>query len=121
MFDFAVGQSASIRRTFRRDEVAEFVALVGGPDPGGSVPGGLIGGLFSQLLGTSLPGRGTNWMKQTLRFRSAATVGEELTAWVEIVRVRPDKQLVNLRVVCHAASGVVVCEGEALVLAREMA
>lgn len=121
MFDYAVGQSASLRRTFTAEDVGGFVALVGGPAPPTIVPTGLVGGMFSTLLGTSLPGRGTNWMKQTLRFAAPAYVGEPLTASVEIVRLRPEKKLVNLRVRCVAASGALVCEGEALVLALEMA
>jgi len=35
--------------------------------------------------------------------------------------VRPEKKLVNLRVVCDGAAGAMICEGEALVLALEMA
>ena len=81
---------------------------------------GLVGGLFSTLLGTTLPGRGTNWMKQTLRFRSRARVGERLTASVEIVRLRPEKRLVNLRVVCVNDAGATICDGESLVMALEM-
>lgn len=121
MFDFAVGQSAELERRFGADEVDAFVRLVGGPAAGNVVPTGLVGGMVSTLLGTELPGRGTNWMKQTLRFRAPAFVDEPLRATVEIVRVRPDKRLVNLRVRCVAASGALVCEGEALVLALEMA
>ena len=69
MFDFHVGQRATLRRSFRADEIAEFLAFVGAiDDDGATVPSGLIGGLISTLLGTSLPGRGSNWMKQTLRF-----------------------------------------------------
>ncbi|MDB4970159.1 MAG: hypothetical protein JWN44_5848 [Myxococcales bacterium] len=121
MFDFTVGQRASLTRRFRRDEVEEFLALVGAiDDDGATVPTGLLGGLFSQLLGTSLPGRGTNWMKQTLRFHARASVDDLLFASVEIVRLRPEKQLVNLRVECLSASGALVCDGEALVMAREM-
>src|SRR5689334_10248358 len=122
MFDYAVGQRAELVRSFDAAEVAELAALVGAPlESGEHVPSGLIGGLFSTLLGTRLPGRGTNWMKQTLRFRSRARVGERLTAAVEVVRVRPEKKLVNLRVTCVSAAGAMVCEGEALVLALEMA
>ncbi len=120
MFDYAVGQRATLTRSFGADEVAGFAALVGGR-PGATVPTGLVGGMFSQLLGTSLPGRGTNWLKQTMRFRAPAQVGEELTATVEIVRLRPEKKLVNLRATCVAESGALICEGEALVLALEMA
>jgi 3-hydroxybutyryl-CoA dehydratase len=121
MFDYAIGQRATLARTFRAGDVADFAALVGGNLDGAEhVPTGLVGGLFSTLLGTSLPGRGTNWMKQTLRFRSRARVGERLTATVEIVRLRPDKHLVNLRVSCVNDAGATICEGESLVLALEM-
>ena len=83
------------------------------------VPGGLLGGLFSFLLGTRLPGRGTNWLKQRLAFPAPCYAGQEVTARVEIVRLRPEKDLVNLRTVCTAA-GRVVCEGEALVLVKDL-
>jgi 3-hydroxybutyryl-CoA dehydratase len=122
MFEYAIGQRAQLARVFAADEVADFAALMGGClDGADHVPSGLVGGLFSTLLGTTLPGRGTNWMKQTLRFRSRARVGERLTAQVVVVRVRPEKRLVNLRVTCVTDAGATVCDGEALVLALEMA
>jgi len=75
-FRYLVGQRVELSRSFDAREVAEFAALVGGElDTGEHVPSGLVGGLFSTLLGTRLPGRGTNWMKQTLRFRGRARVG----------------------------------------------
>jgi len=121
MFEWSVGQRATLERTFGADDVAELTALVGGNLDGAEhVPTALVGGLFSTLLGTTLPGRGTNWMKQTLRFRSRARVGERLTATVEVVRVRPDKRLVNLRALCVNDAGATICEGESLVLALEM-
>jgi hypothetical protein len=121
MFDYAVGQRATLERTFAAHDVADFAALIGGNLDGNEhVPTGLVGGLFSTLLGTTLPGRGTNWMKQTLRFHSRARVGERLTASVEIVRLRPDKRLVNLRVMCVNDAGATICDGESLVLALEM-
>src|SRR5260370_32380351 len=121
MFDYAIGQRASLERPFGAGDVADFAALMGGNlDGADHVPRGLVGGLFSTLLGTTLPGRGTNWMKQTLRFRSRARVGERLTASVQVTRLRPDKRLVNLRVACVNDAGATVCEGEALVLALEM-
>jgi 3-hydroxybutyryl-CoA dehydratase len=121
MFDYAIGQRATLERTFSADDIAELAALVGGNLDGDEhVPTALVGGLFSTLLGTTLPGRGTNWMKQTLRFRSRARVGERLTATVQIVRLRPDKRLVNLRVVCVNDAGATICDGESLVLALEM-
>ena len=84
-----LGRRATLTRTFRRDEVDAFGAFAFAADDGDRVPNALVGGLFSRLLGTELPGRGTNWMKQSLRFRRRARVGEPLVASVEIVRLRP--------------------------------
>ena len=120
MRDFSIGQRAFVSRTFHEEDVLEYRELFGEPAGGDTVPGPLIGGLFSYLLGTVLPGRGTNWMKQSLDFRESAEIGTELVASVEIVRVRPEKDLVNLRTLCVDATGKVICEGEALVMAREM-
>jgi acyl dehydratase len=128
-----IGQRAETRRTFTRADLAEYADLTGDANPifvdaeyarragfeGLVIPGGLIGGLFSYLLGTQLPGRGTNYLKQRLEFHAPACAGQELTASVEIVRLRPEKQLVNLRTLCYNSRGEVVCHGEALVLVSD--
>ena len=116
-----LGQTASKRRRFSEEDLLDYRALTGDRIDLGLVPAPLIGGMFSDLLGTELPGRGTNWMKQSFRFVGAAHVGSELVATVEIVRLRPEKELVNLRTICTDASGRLICDGEALVMAREMA
>lgn len=129
----ALGQAAEITRTFSEADLQEYRDLSGDANPAFSdagygyahgwpapqVPGGLLGGLFSFLLGTRLPGRGTNWLKQRLAFPAPCYAGQEVTARVEIVRLRPEKDLVNLRTVCTTA-GRIVCEGEALVLVKDL-
>lgn len=121
-----VGQAEQVERTFTRADIAEYVALSGDTNPaysGGNglqVPGGLLGGLFSFLLGTRLPGRGTNWLKQKLAFPEPALAGDAIEARVEIVRLRPEKDLVNLRTTCALAGGRIVCHGEALVLVKDL-
>lgn len=123
-----VGQRASVTWTFTRNDVVEYAALTGDTRLGVAgherdtmiLPGPLIGGLFSHLLGTRLPGRGTNWLKQRLCFERPARVGDALTATVEITRLRPEKELVNLKTVCRDGSGETVCDGEALVLVRDV-
>ncbi len=115
-----VGQQASTRRAFTVADLQEYAGLTGDSNPQVTVPGGLLGGMFSFLLGTCLPGCGTNYLKQHLLFGPPAHAGEELTATVEIVRLRPDKELVNLRTVCANPAGQPVCVGEALVLVRDV-
>ncbi len=129
-----LGQSAGTTRTFTVADLEEYADLTGDTNPiitdadyarhrgleGQLVPGGLLGGLFSYLLGTQLPGRGTNYLKQRLFFPNPAYAGQELTARVEIVRLRPEKQLVNLSTVCADPSGRTVCQGEALVLVSDV-
>jgi acyl dehydratase len=129
-----VGQRATTRRTFTAADLAEYANLTGDHNPlyvkpkyaqkmgldGAIIPGGLLGGLFSYLLGTELPGSGTNYLKQRLCFPAPAYVDREITASVEIIRIRPEKQLVNLSTVCTDAADTVFCQGEALVLISDV-
>lgn len=122
-----VGQEARASRTFTADDIAAYRALsgdaglaFGATDGAATVPGPLLSGMFSNLLGTKLPGRGTNWLKQSLRFPTVAKVGEVITAVVQITRLRPEKALVNLRTTCVTLAGTVVCEGEALVFVKDL-
>lgn len=129
------GQRATTHRTFTAADLAEYANLTGDHNPlyvkpkyaqklgldGALVPGGLLGGLFSYLLGTELPGRGTNYLKQRLYFPAPAYVDGKLAVSVEITRIRPDKQLVNLSTVCTDPADNVVCYGEALVLVSDVA
>jgi acyl dehydratase len=119
MKNFQIGQRATTTRTFTANDLREYRALSGALTDD-TIPGPLLGGMFSFLLGTELPGRGTNYLKQKLAFLTPARVGEAITATVEITRVRPDKDLVNLRTMCVSACGEIVCEGEALVLVKDV-
>jgi acyl dehydratase len=128
------GQHAHTQRTFTAGDLAEYANLVGDHNPlytkpkyaqkmglaGLVVPGGLLGGLFSYLLGTELPGRGTNYLKQRLCFPRPAYVDQPLNATAKVTRIRPEKQLVNLSTVCTDASDHIVCHGEALVLVSDV-
>jgi acyl dehydratase len=135
LYGLRPGMSASATRTFSVADIDEYGNLTGDRNPifrddaearargfeRRILPWALLAGMFSDLLGTQLPGRGTGWMKQHLRYPSAAYPGEALTATVSITRLRADKELVNLATSVRAADGRVVCDGEALVLVRNLA
>lgn len=121
MKNLQIGQLAVTRRTFTSADLAEYAALASIVTRDARVvPGPLLGGMFSYLLGTQLPGRGTNYLKQRLEFPQYAFIGEEITATVEIIRLRPEKELVNLRTLCTNPRGEIVCAGEALVLGKDL-
>lgn len=114
----ALGDTASLRRTFQAADLVAWAELAHAPVPLDSVPEPLLAGLFSCLLGEHLPGHGTNYLKQHLELRNPAQVSESLTARVTVTRLRPEKSLVNLDTICLGADGRLVCSGEALVLFR---
>lgn len=109
-------QAVQVYRQFSAADLAQWSQMAGLEQPVSKVPEPLIAGLFSYLLGMELPGKGTNYLKQSMTFKEQARVGEPLTATVKISRLRADKALVNLETLCSGDNGRVICQGEALVL-----
>lgn len=125
LYGLRLGQHAQATRSFTAGDLAEYGDLLGDRNPifrgaGAEVPGPLLAGMFSDLLGTRLPGRGTGWMKQRLQFLRPAPPGVALTASVEITRLRAAKELVNLATRIVMPDGGLVVDGEALVLVRNL-
>jgi hypothetical protein len=115
-----VGQKAEMTRAFSAIDVARYVALGGHQPAHGEVPEPLVNALFSKLLGVELPGQGTNYLKQESGFFAAAHLGKMLTASVEITRLRPEKDLVDLRTRCVDEDGKLISEGRALVYVADL-
>ena len=84
------------------------------------IPGSLIGGLFSYQLGIRLPGKGTNWLKQKFHFLRPLYPKQEIITRVEVIRIRPEKDLVNLSTIGRSSQGNVLVEGEALVHVQDL-
>ncbi|MCO4763078.1 MAG: MaoC family dehydratase [Myxococcales bacterium] len=127
----AVGQSASITRSFSADEVVAFAALSGDDNPlhldeaaaaadprfGQRIVHGMfVASLFSALLGKRLPGPGTVYLGQNVSFRAPVFLGETITATVSVVAIRPDKPIATLTTTVTKADGTVCVKGEATVL-----
>lgn len=112
-----VGDSATRERLFSPDELQSFMELsaYGGEDAVDSIPEPLLAGLISDLLGTQLPGYGTNYLKQDTRFLQSASIGTKVVARVEVTRIRPHNKLINLKTECRDEDGNLLNIGEALV------
>ena len=129
--DLQVGQTASMGKTITDADILLFAAVSLDTNPvhmdadaaAASVfkervaHGMLSAGLISAVMGTRLPGNGTVYLEQTLRFRRPVRVGDTVTATVEVTSLDPAKRQATLRTVC-TARGKVVIDGEAVVLPR---
>lgn len=126
--DLAVGQKASFGKTITEADIVLFAAVTGDTNPmhlnaeyaktsifkERIAHGMLAAGLITKVLGTQLPGPGTIYMSQTLKFRAPVRIGETVTATVEVLALHPEKHRATLRTVCTVA-GEPVLEGEAFV------
>jgi 3-hydroxybutyryl-CoA dehydratase len=79
--------------------------------------GMLTASLISAILGNDMPGHGTIYLSQEVKFRAPVFIGDAITASVEVTAYRPDKRITTLRTICTNADGKVVLEGEAVVIA----
>ncbi len=77
-----------------------------------------IGSLISAVLGTRLPGPGTLYREQTLRFLQRAHVGDQLTAKVRLTEKAPGR-IARFHTWVERDDGTCIAEGEAEVVAPE--
>lgn len=77
--------------------------------------GMLVAGFLSATLANQLPGPGTIYLKQDLRFHAPVRMGDTITARVEILELFVEKNRVRFKTTCTNQEGVVVLSGEALV------
>ena len=79
----------------------------------------LTASLISAVIGNDLPGVGSIYLGQDLKFKAPVFIGDVVTATVEIVKYREDKRIMTLRTTCVKADGTLVIEGEAVVIAPQ--
>ena len=78
--------------------------------------GMLTAGLISAVIGEQLPGHGTVYLGQTLKFLAPVRPGDRVTAQVKVLEIDSAKRKVTLETVASVGQTVVL-KGEALVLA----
>ncbi|RVT82818.1 MaoC family dehydratase [Rhodobacteraceae bacterium CCMM004] len=78
--------------------------------------GMLTAGLISAVIGEQLPGHGTVYLGQTLKFMAPVRPGDWVRAEVEVTAIDHSRRRVQLATHC-AVDGTVVLKGEATVLA----
>jgi 3-hydroxybutyryl-CoA dehydratase len=126
--ELRVGQSASLAKTITEADILLYAAVSMDTNPvhldaeaaGASMfgeriaHGMLSAGLISAVLGTQLPGPGTLYLRQTLRFAAPVKIGQTVTATVEVSELHPERKRATLKTICKVKDTVVI-EGEAYV------
>jgi len=77
--------------------------------------GMLTAGFISSILGTRLPGPGTIYMEQSLKFLAPVHFGDTITARAEVVEVIAVKNRIRMKTTCTNQDGTMVLDGEAWV------
>ncbi len=130
-----IGQSACLQRRFTHDDAMAFAAISGDLNPAvadedyardalfhGLVANGMwLAALVGAVVGTRLPGPGTIYLDQSLRFLHPVSIGDEVSACVRVAALRAEQHDAELAVDIHNQGGQRVAEGRWLVRVPEAA
>jgi phosphotransacetylase/acyl dehydratase len=129
--EIELGESASLERTVTEEDIQLFAVVSGDVNPAHMDPAyaetdlfhhviahGMLGGaLISCVLGTKLPGPGTIYLSQELRFRRPVAIGDTVTVSVTVREKLAEKHRLKLDCLCRNQSGEDVITGMAEVIA----
>lgn len=127
--DLEVGMSAAFAKTVSEADIYGFAGITGDTNPvhineeyarqtpfeGRIAHGMLSAGFISTVLGTKLPGPGSIYMMQTLKFKAPVRIGDTVVARATIREIVEGKPRVKIATVCTVGD-TVVAEGEALIM-----
>ena len=126
--DLSVGQSAEMSREVREADLQAFAAVTGDENPlhldeayaattpfkGRIAHGMLSAGYISAVIAMQLPGPGTIYISQSLRFTWPVRIGDVVTTKVEVASIDQDRGWVTMTTVCSVGKRAVI-KGEAVV------
>jgi len=125
--ELRVGDSAQISKTITEGDIELFARVTGDFNPvhldqayaektmfKGRIAHGLLSvGLLSSILGNILPGYGTIYLSQEVKFLAPVRIGDTITARVEVIELIPEKNKAKFRTTCINQDGKMVVDGVA--------
>ncbi len=128
--ELKLGDKAYFQKTITETDVYMYAGITGDLNPahineeyakdtmfkGRIAHGMLTAGLVSAVLGMQLPGPGTIYLKQELKFTAPVRIGDTIKAEVEVSEMIVEKNRIKLRTTCTNQNGDVVLDGEATVM-----
>ncbi len=123
-----IGDIARRSRTVSSRDIELFTEMTGDRNPlhydedlarrtrfgGIIVQGGVTTGLLNAVVAEELPGPGSVFLSLNLDFHAPVRPGDRITAEVEVLAVRTDKPIAELRATIKRQDGVVVVSGTAV-------
>jgi len=127
--DLSIGQSAEMEREVTSEDLHAFAAVTGDENPlhldetyakttpfkGRIAHGILSAGYISAVIAMKLPGAGSIYVSQTLRFLRPVRIGDVVAARVQIAAIDIDRGWVTLETSCWVGRREVV-KGEAVIV-----
>jgi 3-hydroxybutyryl-CoA dehydratase len=129
--EIKVGDAAEFGKTVSESDIYLYAGVTGDFNPVHTIEtyaqktffktriahGMLTAGFISAILANKLPGPGTIYLQQELKFLAPVRIGDTVTARVEVIEVLTEKNRVRFKTTCSNQDGKQILDGEALVSA----
>ncbi|MBL4764952.1 MAG: MaoC family dehydratase [Colwellia sp.] len=120
--EMEVGQSASMRKTVSAADVILFADITGDFNPAhfdeeyakasmfkGLIAHGMLSaGFISATLAMKLPGPGSIYLSQNMKFKAPVRIGDTVKTTVTVTEINKTKKIVKLNTVCTVGETQVV-------------
>ncbi len=120
--EMSLGQTASMSKTVTEADIVLFAGITGDFNPahideeyaqnsmfkGRIAHGMLSAGFISATLAMKLPGPGTIYLGQSMKFKAPVRIGDTVKTTVTVTDINIDKKIVKLDTVCSVAGKPVV-------------
>ena len=130
-----VGQTAQLSRAVCANDITLFTEISGDRNPlhydeaaakasrFGEivVQGGVTSAILNAVVAEELPGPGTVFLNVNWSFKAPVRPGDTITGRVEVISVRTDKPITELRTTVTRDDGTVVLDGTALCYTMDVA
>lgn len=127
--ELSVGMRADFSKLVSDADVRSFADITGDHNPvhlddaiasrsrfGGRIAHGMLSaGIVSAAIAGRLPGPGSVYLSQTMKFTAPVRIGDTITATITVLELL-SKNRVRLATTCRNQSGETVLDGEAVIL-----
>jgi 3-hydroxybutyryl-CoA dehydratase len=124
-----IGDTAEFTKTIAESDIYLFAGVTGDLNPAHInepyaqntffktriAHGMLLAGFISGVIGMKLPGPGSIYIRQELKFLAPARIGDTITARVEVTQMQSEKNRITLRTTCVNQENTLVLDGEATI------